>query len=110
MADGSADVEDLFDAMELEMPEDDDDDEENDSVGGLVADKLGRIPKQGETPSIDWGGIRFEVLDADDRRIRKVRCTLADTPAPDEEESNAVVSTFSQPPPTELLGPIASVA
>ena len=86
VADGSADVEDLFDAMELEMPEDDDDDEENNSVGGLVADKLGRIPKQGETPSIDWGGIRFEVLDADDRRIRKVRCTLAATPAPDEEE------------------------
>ncbi len=86
IADGAADIEELFDAMELEMPQAEDDEEETDSVGGLVADKLGRIPKMGETPSVDWGGIRFEVLQADERRIQKVRCTLAATPMPPKEE------------------------
>lgn len=85
IADGSADIEDLFDAMELELPKEQQE-EESDSVGGLVADKLGRIPKQGETPSIDWGGVRFEVMQADDRRIKKVRCTLAAVPVLEKEE------------------------
>lgn len=85
IADGSADVEDLFKAMQLKMPDAEEDEEENNSVGGLVADKLGRIPKQGETPTVDWGGIRFQVMQADERRIQKVRCTLAANPVEEEE-------------------------
>ena len=89
IADGAADVEDLFDAMELEMPEDDEEVEDLDSVGGLVADRLGRIPGPGEHPAVEWGGIRFEVMEADERRIEKVRCTLAGAgqkPAAKEED------------------------
>ena len=71
------------------MPEDDEEVEDLDSVGGLVADRLGRIPGPGEHPAVEWGGIRFEVMEADERRIEKVRCTLAGAgqkPAAKEED------------------------
>jgi len=49
---------------------------EFDTLGGLIFCQLGHVPGKGEIvrhPS----GIRFEVLDADPRRIRKVRILLA---------------------------------
>jgi len=42
-------------------------DEAADTVGGLVISQLGRLPKRGETLSID--GVRFQVLRADSRRV-----------------------------------------
>jgi len=42
-------------------------DEEHDTVGGLVIHQLGRLPKRGETLMI--GGLRFQVLRADSRRV-----------------------------------------
>ncbi len=43
-----------------------------DTVGGLLFSHLGRIPAKGEV--INYGdGIKFEILSADPRRIRKVR-------------------------------------
>ncbi|TAK44899.1 MAG: magnesium/cobalt efflux protein, partial [Betaproteobacteria bacterium] len=42
-------------------------DEEHDTVGGLVINQLGRLPKRGETLTID--GLRFQVLRADSRRV-----------------------------------------
>ncbi len=42
-------------------------DEEHDTVGGLVINQLGRLPKRGETLSI--AGLRFQVLRADSRRV-----------------------------------------
>lgn len=56
------------------MPQDKPD--EFDTLGGLIFFHLGRIPAKGEKinhPS----GVRFEVLDADMRRIRRVRLHLA---------------------------------
>ena len=38
--------------------------------GGHVLDRLGHIPRPGE--SFAWGGWRFEVMDYDDRRIDKL--------------------------------------
>ncbi len=52
--------------------------EEVDTLGGLVFAIAGRIPARGELvqhPS----GIEFEVLDADPRRIKKLRIHLPDT-------------------------------
>jgi magnesium and cobalt transporter len=49
-----------------------DDHEEVDTLGGLVSTLAGRVPKRGEViahPS----GIEFEVLDADPRRIKRLR-------------------------------------
>ena len=42
-------------------------DEEVDTIGGLVANHLGRIPQKGE--AFDIGQLRFEVLRADDRQV-----------------------------------------
>src|SRR5215469_2785859 len=50
----------------------DGDQEEVDTLGGLVSSLAGRVPKRGEViahPS----GIEFEVLDADPRRIKRLR-------------------------------------
>ena len=42
-------------------------DEDVDTIGGLVANHLGRIPQKGEI--FDIGQLRFEVLRADDRQV-----------------------------------------
>ncbi|HTL26678.1 MAG TPA: transporter associated domain-containing protein [Burkholderiales bacterium] len=43
------------------------DDDEQDTVGGLVIHRLGRLPKRGENVAID--GLKFQVLRADSRRL-----------------------------------------
>jgi len=46
-------------------------DEEFDTIGGLVMHQFGRLPKRGETVTID--GFEFKVLRADRRRIDLLR-------------------------------------
>jgi magnesium and cobalt transporter len=48
------------------------DQEDVDTLGGLVFTLAGRVPRRGEVISHP-GGIEFEVLDADPRRIRRLR-------------------------------------
>ncbi len=50
--------------------------EEFDTLAGLIFTKLGRIPSKGEMVE-HHGGVKFEIMDADPRRIRKVRVHLA---------------------------------
>ena len=40
------------------------------TVGGLVMDRLGRVPVEGDR--FEWGGFSFEVLDMDGHRVDKV--------------------------------------
>ena len=40
------------------------------TIGGFVMARLGRVPKTAD--AFDWGGMRFEVIDMDGRRIDKV--------------------------------------
>jgi CBS domain containing-hemolysin-like protein len=65
-----------------------DQEEDIDTIGGLVFSMLGRIPARGELvphPS----GIEFEVLEADPRRIKRLRIHTAqerkqaDAPGPE---------------------------
>jgi len=54
-----------------------------DTVGGLVLNALGHMPKRGEKVEID--GFRFEVLGADSRKIRLLNiCRLEEVQAVDE--------------------------
>ena len=46
--------------------------EEVDTVGGLVVNHLGRVPVRGELVTLPEG-IEFEILDADPRRIKRLR-------------------------------------
>lgn len=54
---------------------DDADDDEIDSLGGLVFLLSGRIPARGEVVKHE-SGVEFEVLDADPRRIKRLRAIL----------------------------------
>jgi CBS domain containing-hemolysin-like protein len=49
-----------------------DDEEEIDTVAGLVASLAGRVPQRGEV-IVHPDGFEFEVIDADPRRIRRLR-------------------------------------
>ncbi|MGH7039586.1 MAG: hemolysin family protein, partial [Stellaceae bacterium] len=49
--------------------------EEVDTLGGLVSSLAGRVPKRGEVITHP-GGLEFEVLDADPRRIKRLRVRL----------------------------------
>jgi magnesium and cobalt transporter len=53
-----------------------------DTVGGLVSQQLGYVPKQGET--IEMSGFVFEVLRADDRRVHLFRMNIFDENNSDE--------------------------
>jgi CBS domain containing-hemolysin-like protein len=46
--------------------------EDIDTIGGLVVSLLGRVPVRGELVSAP-GGFEFEILDADPRRIKRLR-------------------------------------
>ncbi|WP_185983999.1 hemolysin family protein [Aureimonas mangrovi] len=46
--------------------------DEADTIGGLVVTELGRIPAEGETVDT-LAGFRLEVLEADTRRVKRVR-------------------------------------
>ncbi|MEG2037319.1 MAG: hemolysin family protein, partial [Ruthenibacterium sp.] len=74
IAAGSADLEDVFKALGLPVPEDNDDTDDFESVGGLMIDRLGRIPTADEHATITHGGVRFTVLKAGERRIEKIKC------------------------------------
>lgn len=56
-------------------------DEEFDTIGGLVLQAFGHVPELGETVAL--GALRFEVLNADSRRLRLLR---VDTPEPIEPQ------------------------
>ena len=55
-----------------------DSDQDIDSLGGLVTSLLGRLPQRGEIVTHP-GGYEFQVLDADPRRVRKLRVKLPKT-------------------------------
>ena len=87
--DGAIDLADVFEAFGMECPEPNED-EEFDTPGGLIIDKLGRIPEEGEKAAVEWCGLRFEVLKAGERRIQRVLCTrLPDAAAPGKEKEKA---------------------
>ncbi|GMQ89632.1 MAG: HlyC/CorC family transporter [Gammaproteobacteria bacterium] len=48
--------------------------DEFDTIGGLVTDKFGRLPKRGETMLIE--NMSFQVVNADNRRIHLLKVTL----------------------------------
>ena len=53
-------------------------DEEVDTIGGLVVNGLGHLPRRGE--KVDMEGWHFEVLRADSRRVHLLKITPVDSP------------------------------
>ena len=72
---GDASIESVNEAFETQLPE-----EDFDTIGGLVAHELGRVPRRGEW--VDVGGLRFVVMLARGGAVRWFKVT----PAPDVAE------------------------
>lgn len=69
LVDGSAAIEDVQSHFSIDaLPEDEAG--AYHTIGGFVMARLGRVPKTADT--FEWGGLRFEVMDMDGRRIDKV--------------------------------------
>lgn len=68
-ADGRVSIYDLNEFFDTDLPED----EDYDTIAGLLFDRFGHIPVVGEQLKMD--GLFLEVLQADDRRIHRVRLT-----------------------------------
>jgi putative hemolysin len=64
---GQVHVDELNEALSLALPES----EGYETVGGFIATRLGRLPEPGEMCVIDR--VQFEILEADARRIGRVR-------------------------------------
>ena len=65
--DGRVHIDDLNERFHYDIPEDRD----YDTIGGFVFATLGRIPEPGE--EFNWRQLRFQVLDADKRKIIKLQ-------------------------------------
>ena len=60
------------DYLQLELPTD-----EYDTLSGFVIGQIGHIPKSDESSIIEYNGVVFEVIEVDDKRITKVKVSLA---------------------------------
>lgn len=67
-------VKELNDELGVSLPED----EDYDTIGGFVISTLGRIPHAGE--ELQHESVRIRVLDAEPRRVNRVRVQVARTP------------------------------
>ena len=69
LVDGSAPIEEVATRFAIDqLPEDEAG--AYHTIGGFVMARLGRVPKTAD--QFEWGGLRFEVIDMDGRRIDKV--------------------------------------
>ena len=78
--DARAPLEDLEALLGAGLVDGEADEEEVETVGGLVAALAGRVPQRGEV-IVHPAGWEFEVLDADPRRLRRLRVRPAPTTA-----------------------------
>ncbi len=84
-ADARVEIEDLEDEIGLFATEDER--EDIDTLGGLVFSTAGRVPIRGEIIA-HAGGVEFEILDADPRRIHRVRLRRRSAPEPVAAQAN----------------------
>ena len=66
---GRTHVDDLNKVLDLDVPES----EDYETIGGLLFTMMGRVPEKGE--QFDLNGVRFTILEADERRINRVKVT-----------------------------------
>ena len=74
--DGTLSLEETEKLLKLNIP----DDEDYDTLGGLLTDRLGRIPQEGEHPQVKIGRVLFTVEGVEERRISKVLAQILPQP------------------------------
>lgn len=72
IADARIDLEDFKAETGIEFPLDEETEDEIDTIGGLVVSLVGRVPQRGEIIAHP-NGVEFEVLEADPRRVKRLR-------------------------------------
>ena len=80
---GSADLEELAEAMDFALPEEEEID--YDTLGGLVFSQLSVIPEDGSRPVVEALGLRIQVEELCDRRVEWALVEKLE-PAPEEAE------------------------
>lgn len=70
---GLTPLEDVMDTLNMEFSEEDSD--TYDTLNGYLVSRLDRIPKEGERPSVEYGGYRFQVMKAGHKMIESVLVT-----------------------------------
>lgn len=73
--DGQVHTDDLNQKFHYGFPEDG----EYETIGGFVFSQLGRVPAPGET--LVWNGLRITVIDADKRKINRLRIEPVEAPS-----------------------------
>lgn len=81
LVDAQAWVGHLNEDLDLDLPETD----AYETIGGLVIDRLGHIPRRGEAAMIDESNVKLVVMQMQGRRIVKVKLII--TPPATQEES-----------------------
>lgn len=81
--DGTADLEDVADELDITLPEDS---EDYDTIGGYLTSILGRFPEEDETVELDAMGYHFKVLSVTDHHMDEIEATkLPDTTEKEED-------------------------
>lgn len=80
---GSADLEEVAEALGVELPED----EEYDTLGGLVFTQLAVIPEDGSHPEVDVCGLHIRVEELSDRRVEWATVSRLEIPPQEEEKA-----------------------
>ena len=65
--DGATSIDEISDLLQVHLPEGD-----YDTIAGLVVELLGRIPKEGERPSVTLKSLTFTVEKVEERRVSKI--------------------------------------
>ena len=79
---GSAELENVAEALDVELPTD----EEYDTLGGLIFSRLTEIPADGEHPVVECFGLRISVEEIADRRVE---WAVVEKLAPEDEHEEA---------------------
>jgi len=87
IADARATIEE-FEALVGPIFTDGERDEDLDTLGGLVSDIAGRVPTRGEFIVHEASGVGFEVMEADPRRVKRLRVRNL-PPAPAQTDNNS---------------------
>ena len=81
---GSAELETVAEALQIELPED----EEYDTLGGLIFSRLTEIPADGEHPVVECFGLRISVEKIADRRVEWAIVEVLKESEEDQSEEN----------------------
>lgn len=72
MINGTTSLITVRDYLEMDLPTDD-----YDTLSGFIVGQLGRIPDEGDNPSIEFNGLIFKVEKVDEKRVAKVKVCKA---------------------------------